>query len=81
MRVIDVHVNGVDLGSVNLPECIRSQYTGPTSGFMVWGLQLHSRSHFVFLQGKVNSAHYIIQVVNAVLLPFLRRRCCAFSEG
>ena len=28
----------------------------------------------MFLQGKVNSARYIAQVVNPVLLPFLRQK-------
>ena len=28
----------------------------------------------MFLQGKVNSARYISQVVNLVLLPFLRQK-------
>ena len=40
---------------------------------MVWGtISFNSRSHLVFLQGKVSSARYIAQVVNPVLLPFLR---------
>ena len=33
----------------------------------------NSRSHLLFLQGKVNSARYIARVVNPVLLPFLRQ--------
>ena len=41
---------------------------------MVWGaISLISQSHLVFLQDKVNSAHYIAQIVNPVLLPFLRQ--------
>ena len=44
------------------------------TGFMVWGgISYNSRSHLVFLQGKVNSARYIAQIVNPVLLPFLRQ--------
>ena len=39
---------------------------------MVWqSISYNSRSHLVFLQGKVNSAYYIAQVVNPVLLAFL----------
>ena len=39
---------------------------------MVWGVILYNlRLHLVFLQCKVNSAHYIAQVVNPVLQPFL----------
>ena len=40
----------------------------------------NSRSHLVFLQDKINSAHYIAQVVNPRLLPFLRRECGVFSR-
>ena len=41
---------------------------------MVWrAISYNSRSHLVFLQGEVNSAHYVAQVVNPVLLPFLRQ--------
>ena len=61
-------------GERHLPECIRPQHTGPTSGFMVRrAISYNSRSHLVFLQGKVNRARYIAQVVNPVLLPFLRQ--------
>ena len=58
----------------NLPKCIRPRHLGPISGFMVWGaISYSSQSHLVFLQGRVNSSRYITQVVNAVLLPFLRQ--------
>ena len=36
-------------------------------------ISYYSRSHLVFLHGKVNSARYITQVVNSVLLPFLQQ--------
>ena len=59
-------------GEHHLPQCIRPRLTGPTSGFMVWGaINYNSWSHLVFLQGKINSACYIAQIVNPVLLPFL----------
>ena len=58
----------------HLLECIRLRHTGPTSGSMVWGASSYnSRSHLAFLQGEINSARYIVQVVNPVLLPFLRQ--------
>ena len=38
------------------------------------GISYNSRSHLVFLQGKVNSARYITHV-NPVLLPFIRQEC------
>ena len=39
----------------------------------VVAITYNSRSHLVYLQGKVNSARYISQVVNPALLPFLRQ--------
>ena len=48
--------------------------TGPTSGFMVWGMiSYNSWPYLVFMQSKVNSALYIAQVVNPMLLPFLQQ--------
>ena len=48
----------------------------------VGAISYNSWSHFVFLQGKVNSAHYIAQVVNAVLLPFIQQEGdVLFSSG
>ena len=40
---------------------------------MVWGAISYNLSHLVFLQGKVNRARYIAQVVNPILLPFLQQ--------
>ena len=61
------------LGEHHLPECICPRHAGPTSGFLVWGaISYNPQSHLVYLEGKVNSARYIAQVVNPVLLPFLR---------
>ena len=63
-------------GERYLPEWIRPRHISPTSGFMMWGgrgISYNLRSHLVFLQGKVKSAHYIAQVVNPVLLLFLRQ--------
>ena len=39
----------------------------------VGAISYTSRSHLVFLQGEVKSARYIAQVVNSMLLPFLRQ--------
>ena len=36
----------------------------------VGSISYNSQSHLVFLQGKVNSADYIAQIANPVLLPF-----------
>ena len=60
-------------GERHLPEYIRPRHTGFTSGFMVWGPSVNSRSYLVFLQGKVISVCYIAEVVNPLLLPLLRQ--------
>ena len=43
-------------------------------------ISYNSWPHLAFLQGKVNSARYIAQVVNPVLLPFLRQECDVFFQ-
>ena len=51
-------------GKHYLPECIRPQHTGTTSDFMVWvAISYNSLSNLVLLQGKINSASYIAEVV------------------
>ena len=62
MLVMDVRVYGVDLVSVIFRSAFNPRHTGPTSGFMVCGaVSYNSRSHLVFLPGKVNSFRYITQ--------------------
>ena len=72
MQVMDIPVYSIDLVSIIFWSAF-THYTGHTSGFMVWGaISYNSWSYFVFLQGKVNCARYIAQVVNPVL-SFLRQ--------
>ena len=74
MQVMDVHVYGVDLMSVIFQSAFahdtqaspRALWYGGAINYIPW-------SDLVFLQGKVNSAPYITQAVNPVLLPFLRQ--------
>ena len=48
------------LGECHFLDCIHPRHRGPTSGFMVWeAISYNSRSHLVFLHGKVNSARYM----------------------
>ena len=62
-------------GERHLPDCICPNHTGLISDFLIWrAISYKSRSHLVFLQGKLNSALNIAQVVNPVLLPFLRQQ-------
>ena len=61
-------------GERHLPECIRPLHKGPTSDFIVWrDISYNLLSHSVFLQNKVKNACYIAQVVNPVLLSFIRQ--------
>ena len=63
------------LGELHLPEFIRTRYKDFTFRFRgVGSISYNSWSDLVFLQGKVNSALYIAQVVNPVLLSFLRHQ-------
>ena len=58
----------------HLPECIRPRHTVPKSGYMGWrDISYNSRLDLVFLQGKINVSAYIAQVVNPILLSFLRQ--------
>ena len=45
MRMMDVHVYGVDLLSVIFRSAILPRHTGPTSGVMVWGPSVTTRCH------------------------------------
>ena len=66
---MDVHVYGEDLVSVSV--FFRSTFAHDTQ--VPPQASWCERSHLVFLQGKVNSASYFSQVVNPVLLTFLRQ--------
>ena len=69
-------------GERHLRECIRPRHTGPTSDFMVWGaISYNSRSHFMLMHGKVNSAHFIAQVSTPCYCHFFDRKVmCFFSR-
>ena len=81
MRVIDVHVYGVDQGSVILRSVFIHDTQAPPQASWCGAICYNSRSHLVFLQGKVNSARYIVQVVNPELLPFLRQKVMCLFRG
>ena len=70
VRVMDVHAYRVDLVSV----IFRSAFAHDTQILpqVSWCrgvISYNFRSHLLFPQGKVNSTHYIAQIVNPVLLP------------
>ena len=68
MRLMDV-----DLVSVTFRSAFAHDKRTHLRLHGVGAISYYSRSHLVFLQGKVNSARYIAQVLNPVLLPFLRQ--------
>ena len=65
----------LDLMSIIFRSTFAHNIQAPILGFMVCGPSVTTRGHIlVFLQGKLNTARYIAQVINAVLLPFLRQQ-------
>ena len=60
-------------GERHLPECIRPRHRSRLRLHEVGAISYNSRSHLVFLQGKVNSARYNAPVINIVQLPVLRQ--------
>ena len=72
MRVMDIHMYGIDLMSVIFQSAFaHDTQAPPQASWCGEAIIYNSRSHLVFLQGKVNSACYIVQVVSSMLLPFL----------
>ncbi|GFX71918.1 transposable element Tcb1 transposase [Trichonephila clavipes] len=46
--------------------------TGPTPGIMVWGgIGYHSRTPLVRIASTLKSQHYICEVLEPVVLPYL----------
>ena len=73
MQVLDVQMYGIDLVSVIFRSAFDHDTQAPSQASWCGGSISHnSRLLLVFLQVKVNSARYIAQVVNTVLLPFLQ---------
>ena len=73
MRVMDVQMYGVDLVSVIFRSAFAHDTQAPPHASWCRGHQLQVAVTFVFLQCKVNSVRHIAQVVNPVLLPYIRQ--------
>ena len=74
MRVKDVHVYGIDLVNVILQGAFAHDTQAPSqASWCGRGHQLQLVVTFGVSPGKVNSACYIPQVVNPMLLVFLRQ--------
>ena len=72
MQGMDVHMYSIDLVSVIFQSAFAHMQASLQASWC-GGPSYNLQSHLVFLQGKVNSSYYISQVVNPVLLPFLRQ--------
>ena len=70
MLVMDIHVYGIDLVSVIFRSAFAHDTQAPPQASWFEG---PSRSPLVFVQSKVNSVRYIAQVVNPMILSFLRQ--------
>ncbi|GFX64950.1 transposable element Tcb1 transposase [Trichonephila clavipes] len=60
-------------GERMLKSCVMHHNTGPAPGIMVWGgIGYHSRTPLVRIAGTLNSQHYISEVLEPVVLPYLQ---------
>ncbi|GFW91800.1 transposable element Tc1 transposase [Trichonephila clavipes] len=60
-------------GERMLNSCVMHQHTGPAPGIMVCGgIGCHSRTPLVRIASTLNSQHYISQVLEPVVLPYLQ---------
>ena len=73
MRVMDVHVYGVDLESVIFLSALAHDTKASLQASWCGGPSVRNRGHIWCLYRVKNSARHIAQVVNLVLLPFLRQ--------
>ncbi|GFY33253.1 transposable element Tc1 transposase [Trichonephila clavipes] len=60
-------------GERMLNSCVMHRHTGPVSDIMVWGgIGYHSRTPLVCIACTLNSQHYISEVLEPVVLPYLQ---------
>ncbi|GFX12233.1 transposable element Tcb1 transposase [Trichonephila clavipes] len=64
-----------------LNSCVMPRYTGPAPGIMVWGgIGYHSRTPLVRIDSTLNSQHYISEVLEPVVLPYLQGLATAIFQ-
>ncbi|GFX63979.1 transposable element Tcb1 transposase [Trichonephila clavipes] len=64
-----------------LNSCVMHLHTGPASGILVrGGVGYHSRTPLVRIAGSLNSHHYISQVLEPVVLPYLQGLATAIFQ-
>ncbi|GFU16095.1 transposable element Tcb1 transposase [Trichonephila clavipes] len=68
-------------GERMLNSCVMHRHTGPAPGIMVWGgIGYHSRTPLVRIAGTLNSQHYISEVLEPVVLPYLQGLATAIFQ-
>ncbi|GFX67463.1 transposable element Tcb1 transposase [Trichonephila clavipes] len=68
-------------GERMLNSCVMHHHTGPAPGIMVWGsIGYHSRTPLVRIAGTLNSQHYISEVLEPVVLPYLQGLATAIFQ-
>ncbi|GFW67967.1 transposable element Tc3 transposase [Trichonephila clavipes] len=68
-------------GERMLNSCFIHHHTGPAPGIMVWGdIGYHSRTPLVRISGTLNSQHYISEVLEPVVLPYLQGLATAIFQ-
>ncbi|GFS69940.1 transposable element Tcb1 transposase [Trichonephila clavipes] len=68
-------------GKRMLNSCGMHRHTGPAPGIMVWGgIGYHSRTALVRIAGTLNSQHYISEVLEPVVLPYLQGLATAIFQ-
>ncbi|GFW15189.1 transposable element Tcb1 transposase [Trichonephila clavipes] len=64
-----------------LNSCVMHRHTGPASGIMVWGgIGYHFCTPLVRIAGTLNSQHYISEVLEPVVLPYLQGLATAIFQ-
>ncbi|GFW85328.1 transposable element Tcb1 transposase [Trichonephila clavipes] len=68
-------------GERMLNSCVMHRHTGPAPSIMVWGgIEYHSRTPLVRIAGTLNSQHYISEVFEPVVLPYLQGLATAIFQ-
>ncbi|GFU51930.1 transposable element Tcb1 transposase [Trichonephila clavipes] len=68
-------------GKRMLNSCVMHHHTGPATGFMVRGvIGYHFRTPLVRISGTLNSQHYISEVLEPVVLPYLQGLATAIFQ-
>ncbi|GFX12338.1 transposable element Tcb1 transposase [Trichonephila clavipes] len=64
-----------------LNSCVMHLHTGPAPGIMIFGgIGYHSRTPLVRIAGTLNSQHYISEVMEPVVLPYLQGLATAIFQ-